>query len=81
MFSNKYPGWKESVGKGTEYYAVANAITVSGKVILVIPVSQDVDGRRPPDEEEILKRIKLPEKYHGPFDMDQDDVEWLTEGD
>jgi hypothetical protein len=29
---------------------VANAITVSGKVILVIPVVQDVDGRRPPEK-------------------------------
>jgi hypothetical protein len=32
------------------------------------------------DEEE-LKRIKLAEKYHGPFDMDQGEVEWLTEED
>src|SRR5262249_24065694 len=90
-----------------EYHAVANTITVCGKVIPVIPVAQDVDGRRPPekmaaalaksvsppdtgvarvgvkvrrphpaDKEEFLTRIKLPEKYHGPFDMDQDEVEW-----
>jgi hypothetical protein len=32
-------------------------------------------------EEEFLKRTKLPEKYHGPFDLDQGEVEGLTEED